>query len=447
MILRPLAASLFVLFVLYLMRELQPSRYGKIFGCLLLYLPVLGKFQFNLAPGVNLVTLFLIALLVQKQEEEEERTSPGEHEGVFRGFLYAWIAVCLWGFLLGLSGHTPALDLVVLLKRWLDPVFACLLAFRIVKQEDRRFVLACVLLGYLIVGVQGLRSGLDYGDKVRIGGLLEQPNDLGAFLAMYAPFAFIAALFLTAGRIRYLLLGGVAVGGWALLFTQSRAALIGLPIGILAVLFRSGRGGLGLLGLLLAGSMWLFPEVLPEQVTARFAETYVEKNLPGASAKLEESAASRMNIWRGALNMIADNPLGIGFGQFQQEIEHYAKFQNEARDAHNFYILVGAEFGIGGLVVLLLMLWKVVTISWAVSRQSIDPLVRPLGLGMFASALTLIVVNCFGSRMMTLQVSTYFWVLAALLMRAYDDHFAITQAQERKTIRARLRERLVGAEG
>jgi O-antigen ligase len=197
----------------------------------------------------------------------------------------------------------------------------------------------------------------------------------------------------------------------------------------------------------LAGIIWLFPEILPEQATARLQATYVEKALPGSSAQLEESAASRMNIWKGALKMISDNPLGVGFAQFQHEIEHYAKFQNEARDAHNFYLLVCAEFGVGGLLLLIMLVWKVLTVSWIVSRQSTDEFVRPLGLGIFASMLTTIMVNFFGSRMMTLQVSTYFWVLAAMLVRAHDRQLTMEKMEERKMIRARAHGRLADVTG
>jgi O-antigen ligase len=446
MILRPLAACAFVVLVLRLIRALQPSRYGVMLGGLLLYLPLSGKLQLNLAPGINLVTMFLVALLVQKKEEEEV-IPRGEQEGAMRGLLVAWIAVCAWGFLLALSEQAPLAELVVLLKRWLDPVFAGLLAFRITKQGDRKFVLACVLLGYLLVGAHGLRHGLDYGDKVRIGGLLDQPNDLGAFLAMYAPMALVTALFLTTGWIRYALLGGVGIGSWALLFTQSRAALLVLPLGVLTVLFRSGRRGLGCIGVLLVMLVWWFPEVLPEQATARFESTYVENNaIPGSFARLEDSAASRMDIWKGALNMISDNPLGVGFAQFQRMIDKYVKFRNEARDAHNFYLLVGAELGIVGLLLLLGLVWKILAVSWAVSRRSDDEFVKWLGLGFFATALVTIMVNMFGSRMMTLQVATSFWVLAAIIVRAYDCQLAMEQAQIRAAIRGRLRGPLARAE-
>jgi O-antigen ligase len=336
---------------------------------------------------------------------------------------------------------------VVLLKRWLDPIFACLLAFRVTKQEDRKFVLACVLLGYLLVGAQGLRHGLDYGHKIRIGGLLDQPNDLGAFLAMYAPLALVAALFMTTGWMRYALLGEVGIGSWALLFTQSRAALLVLPLGVLTVLFRSGRQGLGFIGVLLVMLVWWFPEVLPEQATARFESTYVENGaLPGSSGQLEDSAASRMEIWEGALNMISENPLGVGFAQFQPMIENYVHFRNEARDAHNFYLLVCAELSIVGLLLLLGLMWKILTVSWAVSQRSADEFVKWLGLGVFATVLVTIIVNMFGSRLMTLQVATSFWVSAAITVRAYDCQLATEQAQTRAAIRGRLRGSFARAE-
>lgn len=443
MILRPLAACLLILLVLRLVRELQPSRYGIIFGCLLLYLPVVGKLQFNLAPGVNLVTIFFAALLLQKPDDVI--APPGPQEAAFRGLLSAWIVICGWGFVVGLSGRTEFAELVVLLKRWLDPIFASLLALRITKQEDRKFLLACMLMGYVIVGLHGFRHGIDYGDKIRIGGLLDQPNDLGAFLAMYAPMTLMAALFLTAGVVRYVLFGGVYLGSWALLYTQSRAALLALPLGVLTVLFRSGRGGYGAFGVLLVVVLWAFPEMLPEQATSRFESTYVEQNLPGGKEQLEASAAQRVAIWQGALEMISENPLGVGFAQFQPTIEHYAKLQGEARDAHNFYLLVCGELGVIGLLLLLALVWKVLTMAWAVSRNATDVLVQRLGLGFFASVLVTIVVNLFGSRMMTLQVATYFWVLAAILVRAYDCQLATERARERTTIRARLRGRIASA--
>lgn len=446
MILRPLAACILVALVMRLIRELQPSRYGLILGCFLLYLPLSGKLQLNLAPGINLVTIFFIALLMQKKEEGD-LIPCGEHESVIRGLLGAWLVICAWGFFLALSGQASVAELVILLKRWLDPIFACLLAFRITKQEDRKFVLACVLLGYLLVGAQGLRHGLDYGDKVRIGGLFDQPNDLGAFLAMYAPLALVSALFMTTGWLRCALLGGIGVCSWALLYTQSRAALLALPVGILTILFRAGRQGLGSIGVLCVLLVWWFPEILPEQATARFESTYVDDNaLPGSSGQLEDSAASRMDIWTGAVEMISEHPFGVGFAQFQLMIEKYVKFRNEARDAHNFYLLVCAELGVLGLLVLLCLVWKILTISWAVSQRSEDDFIKRLGLGVLATVLVTMLVNVFGSRMMTLQVATPFWVLAAITVRAYDCQLAAEQTHTRAAIRGRLHGPLARAE-
>jgi O-antigen ligase len=442
MFLRPLAACIFTLFMVRFIREIQPSRYGVILGGFLLYLPLMSKLQLNLAPGVNLVTLFCIALLFHKREESEPPR--GEHEAAFRSLLYAWMAICGWGFCLGLGGPHDFVDLAVLLKRWLDPIFASLLALRLTKQEDRKFVLGCMLLGFTLVGLQGLRAGLDYGDKIRIGGLFDQPNDLGAFLAMYTPIGLVTALFLTNGMLRYAVLWGLYVGSWALLYTQSRAALVALPLGILTILFRSGRAGLGFIGLVLAVVIWVFPETLPEQATARFETTYVEKGLPGAKEQLEDSAANRVKIWTGAVEMITQNPLGVGLAQFPQQIGRYAKLSGPARDAHNFYLLVCAELGVVGLLVLLMMLWRVLTIAWTVSRRSTDALIQPVGLGMLACVLATIVVNFFGSRLMTLQVSTYFWVLAAILVRAYDCQLVAERGPIASTANARVRRRMVG---
>jgi O-antigen ligase len=153
-----------------------------------------------------------------------------------------------------------------------------------------------------------------------------------------------------------------------------------------------------------------------------------------------------MDIWEGALNMISEHPLGVGFAQFQPMIENYVHFRNEARDAHNFYLLVCAELGLFGLLLLLGVVWKILTVSWAVSQRSKDEFVKCLGLGVFATVLVTMIVNVFGSRMMTLQVATSFWVLAAITVRAYDCQLALEQVQPRAAIRGRLRGPFLPAE-
>ena len=401
----------------YLIYRIRPSRYGLTFGLLFVDLPLLERLPLNIAPGVNLVTIFLVALCGLRLKADGP--SPGVDSSAFRNLLLAWLTVGVFGFIVGLTGALPPTDLVVLFKRWLDPLLFSLLALQLTRRQDQHFLLACMLVGYAMVSLQGLREGLDIGDKQRIEGLIGQANELGAFLAMYAPVVLVSALFLSKGLLRFALLGLLLLGAAALVYTESRACLLALPIGLCLMLCASGRSGYGFVGLLLVTVIWAFPSLLPERVTARFEATYKEDSL-GTGVQLEESAASRIVIWQGALQMASEHPLGIGFAQFSGEIRNYAAITKYASDAHNYYLLTWAEFGLIGFIVLLCLLYRMLANAWTLARHGPDHFARSLGLGLWASLIATLVVNCFGSRLMDIQVSTYLWVLSAVAATARD---------------------------
>jgi O-antigen ligase len=415
MYLRALALLLGVALLRWLIYRFQPSVYGLTLGLFFIYIPFLERIPLNLAPGVNLETVFLAALVGLRFMVDEP--SLRSTSSTFRNLVLVWLAVGVFGFIIGLAGPIPPTDLFILFKRWLDPLLFGLLALRLVRREDQRFLLACMLVGYALVSLQGVREGLDIGHKQRINGLMGQANELGAFLSMYAPLVLVSALFLTKGLIRFALLGVLALGVTAAVYTESRASLLALPIGLCVMLCMSGRGRYGVVGLLLVTIIWAFPSLLPEKATERFESTYTEDSF-GAGPQLEQSAASRLVVWQGALDMASTHPLGIGFAQFKQEIRNYAVTNKYALDAHNYYLLTWAEFGFIGLIVLLCLLYRMLGDAWALARHGPDYFMRNLGLGLWAGLIATLFVNCFGTRLMDIQVSTYLWVWSAIAAAA-----------------------------
>jgi len=401
----------------YLHARFRPSLYGLTFGLFFIYLPFLDRIPLNLAPGVNLVTIVLVVLLGLRLRLDGPAL--GLSGGGFRNVLLMWLAMGMFGFLVGLAGTLPLMDLVVLFKRWLDPLLLSLLALRLVRREDQQFLLACLLIGYAVVSVQGVREGLDIGDKQRIDGLIGQANELGAFFSMYAPVVLVSALFLTKGLTRFALLGLLVFGVTALVYTESRACLLALPLGLCMLLCASGRGHYGAVGLLLVLVLWAFPDLLPEKATERFETTYTADSL-GTNPQLELSAAARLDVWQAAWQMASEHPLGLGFAQFHQEIRHYVRSDTSVLDAHNYYFLALAEFGFPGLIVLLYVLYRMLGNGWALARHGPDLFTRSLGLGVWAGLIAALFVNCFGSRLMDIQVSTYLWILSAVAAAARD---------------------------
>jgi O-antigen ligase len=201
---------------------------------------------------------------------------------------------------------------------------------------------------------------------------------------------------------------------------ESRGALLGFAIGVLAVFFFSSRPGLVATGLVLAVAVYALPGILPDRILVRFESTFADQSEhpTGATAieeDLETSAATRIKIWKASLTAMLTNPLGFGFNSFQDVLGEHAQLP---RDAHNIFVLMGVELGLAGLVLVIMLFARIGKDAWTVARAAPDPFLRALGLGVVAMVLAAVVVNCFGSRLMQLEPSTYLWILGGMMARA-----------------------------
>jgi hypothetical protein len=417
MYVRALAIIVLVALVTHLVRRLRPSRFGLVFGLLLLYLPLHLRAPLNVLPMVNALTVCLGALILLIPTGSRQL---GARAGSLRTVTFAFLALSMVGLALSLSAGEEAGDLLTLFKRWVDPVLFGLLALSLIRDGDRRFAVACVALGYAIVAAHAVREGFDYGSLKRIPGLLGQANETAAYLAMYAPIVLALALLFTHGGPRTALIASVAVAGWGLVFTESRGGMIGYGAGVLTVLLASRRTTLAMAGLALAAVVYAVPGILPERVMARFESTVVEKAsaVDTVDDELEPSAASRIQQWTAGLKAMGANPVGVGFNRFKKVIGGFGGIKG--LDAHNFFVLVGVESGIAGLALAAALIVKIGSNALAVVRGARDPFARFLGAGTLGMVLAAVVVNFFGSRLMQEQPSTYFWVLAAMTSRVAD---------------------------
>ncbi len=132
----------------------------------------------------------------------------------------------------------------------------------------------------------------------------------------------------------------------AVILCRARAAFLAAIVAGIAALFYVPRrhrlwiGGILVVGL--AGGVFL-------------ADTYFWNRMVTIFRSGEErdrSAASRIEIWSAAWDMVRDNPLGVGVGQFQARIGDYARSETlRQRDAHNTFVLCAGELGFAGLFV------------------------------------------------------------------------------------------------
>ena len=235
------------------------------------------------------------------------------------------------------------------------------------------FALFVVLLGNLVVGfvhfsgrwtfhiVPGYMRSFGEGEGQRIGGFFNNPNHLGAFLAMMTLLALGLACF---GRgqnmvIRLLFFFAAIVSALGMTKTGSRGAVIGLGVGALA-----------LAGMTLTLMRWTRPHLFAKAATAIAVVGVIGAVVLGAvmSEQLQRRFAGgtpqgdpRMFIWRSALAQHAEHPwLGAGARMFYEGCirlrpEDAPTWMKDAQFAHSEWLQALTDYGWVGLVLVVLL--------------------------------------------------------------------------------------------
>jgi putative inorganic carbon (HCO3(-)) transporter len=215
----------------------------------------------------------------------------------------------------------------------------------------------------------------------------DSPNHISLLLDRVAPIALALVIYGSSGLRRVLHGLGLAIMLAAIYLTYSRGAwLIGLPAAAVFVLLlpqltgaRRGRRRtlVTVLVVLVLGLLALIPVAR----TARFA----------SMAQLNSGTSFlRLVLWRGALRLIAANPLlGTGIGNFASQYPHYmlAEAWREplVYHAHNILLDFWAILGLPGVAALLwlqIAFWR--SGAWLYPRLP-APALRALMLGLMGS--------------------------------------------------------------
>lgn len=314
--------------------------------------------------------------------------------------------------------------LVTLVKRFITPILLYYLASWIVR--DRQQIQDCiyiVMLTTLMVAFLATKDTVTpshFSWERREDAGLSQANLLAAFF-VYNVFYYFAFFSLHTDQFKYwLLLICMYPGARALMLTFSRGGYFAFGAGLLYISWLYKRWLFVIMAVLML-ALWQRPGlILPQAAVERIQGTTITYTV-GYGKKavvLEESSLGRINIWKGAIRMIAANPLlGVGYGQFPLLINHYQPSLGGAqKDAHNTYLLIAAEMGIPTLVVFMMIVFRLLKCSLEVYRQSQDALYRGIAMGFATGVVGFLVVNFFGCRFNTTETIGLWWILAALVM-------------------------------
>jgi O-antigen ligase len=184
-----------------------------------------------------------------------------------------------------------------------------------------------------------------------IGGA-DSNSSNGAAAHMLAIMPFIGVVFLTGTlweKAISLLAAPFVLNAFVL--CNSRGAFLGLLVtGLYAVVVTKGKLRRSIFVALSLGAILFYnlmdPKFIERQSTIQNYD--------------DRAATSRIELWKGALNLIKDHPLGVGAGGYDALSPIYApevveEFGNE-RTVHNTYLLAASEWGIPGLIFFLAFL-------------------------------------------------------------------------------------------
>lgn len=209
-------------------------------------------------------------------------------------------------------------------------------------------------------------SGPSYDPRLAVISLAGNPGDLGAYLVLPCLVAQ-HALFRRRGRTRILAAVALVVGLYALVLTQTLAALIALAVGsaLLWALLLPRRQALLLFGGGAALALVLALAVAP------LRQRIVAKAEQARAGDWNAVLTGRLDGWRAAVWMIREHPwTGVGHGAYRPE---YVPAMNELLDrgvqmyplhvqpvfanAHNEYLEAVADWGLLAIAALAWGLW------------------------------------------------------------------------------------------
>jgi O-antigen ligase len=301
-------------------------------------------------------------------------------------------------------GRTPGMQLITKLIAIVLMLPIILTAAR-TEANLRRILAACVVTMTLLYPYL-LRQKLRFGGPIGVG--LNDVNYFALEALMIVPLAFAFAAGAEDGRSRllWLLCGLVLV--LEVLQTGSRGGFLGFAAMAVFMALRLARrpiltlvGGAALVGVLLV--------TVPTPMLDRLLATVDDEHGHGG---VNRSNEARLIALDAGLELIAENPLtGIGLGNFYLYKTMYPELFFEGPNlAHNTYLEIAAELGLGALaafLVLFLCAFRSLRRAERTAAAQKRPGLAKLAVGLQASLLGFLV----GATFLSAQYDNFLWLL------------------------------------
>jgi O-antigen ligase len=411
---------------------------------LMLAAPPLGL-EVSIAPGLSLKNALLYAV-VAAIAVEWTITKNRRLEAL--PILIPFFALVTYGFLSWLvlvllvdyPGYSALQTFIVLKSNFADH-FIIFLAFfyGVTKTKDALWLLRALIWGVIISNVVTVIDGFNIpdlgivneGGNGRMGGLVGDSNDYGAFVAFFLPTT--VALFVnSSGMVRLLALIGIFSSIVGLAISTSRGAYVSAVVGSVVAAFYLRaylpasviiKYSVTLLLVCIVAGVVVLSTDYRERIEARFTETQ-------ASGQLEDLSSGRTTVWMTIFERMLENPTTFITGYGWESYENH----NFRFVPHNRYMGLLYNLGLIGLMLFLLTavnIVKHVRHAIATADSETKPLLMAFVFG-------------FSSMLMTLMFSDiyipwiFIWAFCGVAVRvavgAVSDVTPATQIAVQSTI-------------
>ncbi len=189
------------------------------------------------------------------------------------------------------------------------------------------------------------------------GGFIADNNQLALALVMLVPLLRYLSLHTPNKYVRLGLLGSILFVVLSILGSQSRGALLAVSTMILFLIMLSDKKAIAMVVALatILSAVLFMPQSWKDRMMT--VQDYEE----------DSSASSRLRMWRFAVDVARDHPMGGGFGAFysNEHRERYLPPGSRGYNAHSIYFEVLGEHGYFGLF---LFFWLAMTTFFSAGK-------------------------------------------------------------------------------
>lgn len=234
-------------------------------------------------------------------------------------------------------------------------------------------------------------------------------NIVGGTLAMLLPLNLSLFCFGSKRCTRPLLGLSLLIMGITLLLTQSRGALLGCAVALVAMAIWRSRWFVLLIPLALFG-LFLVSRYFGVEQLADFL----------LITETTSSAQGRLELWQRAIYMLQDFPFtGIGLGDFSRVAPILYPFFLIGPDtvvphAHNLFLQMGVDLGIPGLVAFIALLTAFTITAVGTIRQARGTEFAPLAIGLFCGFVVYLIHGLLDNITFSTKPGTVIWAILGL---------------------------------